>query len=153
MTFSLEFKREKGCWFGVVLILLSGIRLTWTLRNTLSVFIWLWENPMQVHFVVTSHESCRRKEGGRFSCLAWGQVVSEFISMVTTIIVLIIRVSLCFSSERELVDKEEKLNKLPNLSHQHLLRPKGRGSELFNSRAKGGLRDHPLKIFRPEEIL
>ena len=73
--------------------------------------------------------------------------------MVTTIIVLVIRVSLCFSSERELVDKEEKLNKLPNLSHQHLLRPTGRVSELFHSRAEGGLRDHPLKIFRPEEIL
>lgn len=41
--------------------------------------------------------------------------------MVTTLIVLVIRVALSFSSQRELVDKEEKLNKLPNLSHQHLL--------------------------------
>ena len=150
MAFSLEFKREKGCWFGVVLILLPHIRVTWTLRNTLPAFIWLWENPMQVHFVVTGHESCRKKEGGRFSCLAWGQVVSEFISMVTTIIVLVIRVTLSFSSQRELVDKEEKLNKFPNLSHWHL---QGRVSELFNSRAKGGLTDHPLKIFRRDEIL
>ena len=50
-----------------------------------------------------------------------GADLAEFISMVTTIIVLVIRVTLSFSSQRELVDKEEKLNKFPNLSQRHLL--------------------------------
>lgn len=46
---------------GVVLILLPGIRVT--LQLTLTVFICLWENPMQVHFVVTGHESRRKGVG------------------------------------------------------------------------------------------
>lgn len=59
--------------------------------------------------------------------------------MVTTILVLVTRVTLSYPSQIELVDEGEKLNKCPNLSHQHLLKPKGRITELFKSRDKGGL--------------
>lgn len=71
--------------------------------------------------------------------------------MVTTLIVLVIRVALSFSSQRASGQgrKAEQVAKPISPAPPY----KGRVSELFNSRAKGGLRDHPLKIFRLEEIL